>query len=71
MKKILLSLATFALSLTAGAQVVYQTDFSTEGEFNKWTVIDANSDGATWKFDADGSNSKVYYPYSSVNAADD
>ena len=71
MKKILLSLAAFALSLTAGAQVVYQTDFSTEGEFNKWTVIDANSDGATWKFDADGSNSKVYYPYSSVNAADD
>ena len=71
MKKILLSLAAFALSLTAGAQVVYQTDFSTEDEFNKWTVIDANSDGTTWKFDADGSNSKVYYPYSSVNAADD
>lgn len=71
MKKILLSLAAFALSLTAGAQVVYQTDFSTKDEFNKWTVIDANSDGTTWKFDADGSNSKVYYPYSSVNAADD
>ncbi len=71
MKKILLSLAAFALSLTAGAQVVYQTDFSTEEEFNKWTVIDANGDNTTWKFDADGSQSKVYYPYSSVNDADD
>ncbi len=71
MKRRLLSLFAGALAISAGAQTYYTTDFSQEEEFNKWTVIDANNDSATWMYDADGSQSKVYYYYSAKNTADD
>ena len=71
MNKLLLTLATLASTVAASAQTVYSTDFANEDEFKKWTVIDSNNDGATWKFDAEGSQSHVFYPYSATNAADD
>lgn len=71
MNKLILTFAALAASYVATAQSLYSTDFSTEEEFNKWTVIDANNDEATWKFDAEGTQSKVYYPYSATNVADD
>lgn len=71
MKKLLLSLAALALSAAAQAQTLYNTSFETEDEFAKWTVVDANADGATWEFDTSGSYSNVRYPYSSTNQADD
>lgn len=71
MNKIFITLALLASTLSASAQQVYSTDFATEDEFNKWTVIDANNDGVTWTFDSEGSQSHVYYAYSSSNAADD
>ncbi len=71
MNKFLLTLASLALTAGASAQTVYQTDFSTEDEFKKWTVIDANGDGTTWKFDTGGSQSHVFYTYSSSNQAND
>ena len=71
MKRVLLTFMAAAATVAATAQDIYKTDFSTEDEFQKWTVIDANEDGATWKFDAEGSQSHVYYPYSATNQADD
>lgn len=71
MKKFLLPLVAVAVCMTANAQEYYSTDFSTESEFQKWTPIDANNDGTTWKFDEGGSQSKVFYPYSATNQADD
>ncbi len=57
--------------ITGFAQVIYTTDFTTEEDFNAWQVIDANEDGATWKFDTYGSPSFLYYSYHSTNAAND
>lgn len=71
MKKSLLSLALLALTLSAGAQTLYTADFKSQEEFDKWTIIDANEDGTTWKFDDWGSQSYVFYNYSSANTADD
>lgn len=71
MNRFLLTLTALAATVAASAQTFYSTDFATEDEFGKWTVIDSNGDGATWKFDADGSQSHVYYPYSATNVADD
>lgn len=70
-KKLLLIAALAATVAAADAQTVYQTDFSTSEEFAKWQVVDANNDEATWKFDSEGTPSKVYYPYSATNDADD
>lgn len=71
MRNFLLTLASLAATTAVNAQSLYSTDFATESEFAKWTVIDANNDGVTWVFNAEGSQSKVFYAYSSVNAADD
>lgn len=71
MNKLLLTATFLAASAAMDAQNYYSTDFSSEEEFGKWTVVDANADGATWKYDGDGSQSKVYYPYSATNQADD
>ena len=71
MNKLFITLASLAAAFSANAQQVYTTDFATEDEFNKWTVIDANNDGITWKYDAEGSQSHVYYNYSPSNVADD
>ena len=71
MKRVLLTFMAAAATVAATAQDIYKTDFSTEDEFLKWTVIDANEDNTTWKFDAEGSQSHVYYPYSATNQADD
>lgn len=71
MNKLLLSLAALAVSAAASAQNVYSTDFKGADEFAKWTVVDANNDGVTWVYDAEGSQSKVFYAYSSSNVADD
>lgn len=53
MKRVLLTFMAAAATVAATAQDIYKTDFSTEEEFQKWTVIDANGDNATWKFDAE------------------
>ena len=45
--------------IIALAQSLYTTDFLTEEDFNAWTVIDANEDGTTWKFDSEASTSFV------------
>lgn len=71
MRNFLLTLVSLAATTAVNAQSLYSTDFATESEFAKWTVIDANNDGVTWVFNAEGSQSKVFYAYSSVNAADD
>lgn len=72
MKKIFTSLTMLCAGcIIALAQSLYTTDFLTEEDFNAWTVIDANEDGTTWKFDSEASTSFVYYTYSGTNAADD
>lgn len=69
-------LSTFMVAMALGsvatfAQVLYSTNFATEEEFNQWTVIDNNGDGATWKYDSAASVSPAFYNYSGSNAADD
>ncbi|WP_373175043.1 choice-of-anchor J domain-containing protein [Prevotella merdae] len=71
MNKFLLTLASLALTTAASAQSLYSTDFAAESEFTKWTVIDANNDGVSWVYNAEGSQSKVFYAYSADNTADD
>lgn len=71
MKKLLLSLFSSVFAMAASAQTYYSTDFTSEEEFDQWTVIDANDDGATWKYDNSGTNSNVFYPYHGTNTADD
>lgn len=53
------------------AQTLLETDFETEEDFAKWTVIDNNSDGSTWKFDSSADPTHVFYTYNGANAADD
>lgn len=57
--------------IPAIAQSIFSTDFKTVEDFNKWTVIDVNNDGSTWKFDDWASPSYVFYSYNSTNSADD
>lgn len=72
MKKIYTLLAMISLCFaSAMAQVIYTTNFSTEDDFNTWTVFDVNGDEKTWQFDSYGEPSKVFYSYHSSNAAND
>ena len=72
MKKFFTSFFLFCLcAVSASAQVLFSTDFSTEDDFLAWTVVDVNEDGATWKFDSWGDPSQVFYSYSGANAAND
>ena len=56
---------------SASAQSLFTTDFASEEDFQAWTVVDANEDGSTWKFDSWGEPSKVFYTYNGANAAND
>lgn len=72
MKKFFTSFFLFCLcAVSASAQVLFSTDFSTEDDFLAWTVVDVNEDDATWKFDSWGDPSQVFYSYSGANAAND
>ncbi len=71
MKKFFTLIAAAVLTCTLSAQTLFSTKFLTEDEFKAWTVVDANADGSTWKFDEYGSPSYVYYQYHSANSGDD
>lgn len=72
MKKFFTSFLLLCLcAVSASAQVLFSTDFSTEEDFLAWTVVDANEDGSTWKFDSWGDPSQVFYTYNGANAAND
>ena len=59
MKRFFTSLLLLCICvLSASAQVLFSTDFATEEDFQAWTVVDANEDGSTWKFDSWGDPSK-------------
>lgn len=53
------------------AQVIYTEDFATEESFAAWTVVDANQDEYTWKFDSSAEPSHVFYSYNGANGAND
>lgn len=74
MKKLLTLLPAAALALAAsGNEPVFTVDFAAadEASFGEWTVVDANSDSSTWKFDLAAEPSHVFYSYNSYNAGDD
>ncbi len=72
MRKISTFLLFLMLSVvSAHADAIYTTAFETVDEFNAWTVVDANSDGATWTFNEEGTPSKVAYKYDYFNNGDD
>ena len=72
MKKLLtLFVATILGSSFVMAQDLFYTSFQTEEDFNQWTVVDANEDETTWKFDSEAETSKVFYGYHSTNTAND
>lgn len=50
-------------------QVPYICDFGTTQLFNLWTVIDANTDGTTWQYNA--STKDVSYSYNSSHSGND
>jgi len=67
--------AAATMPLSAAAQTeVFSNSFSTQADFNQFTVVDYNGDdhsgdGNTWQYNEWGPN--AYYRYSSSNAADD
>ena len=64
--------AVFCVNGGNAANTVFSEDFATEDAFNKWSVVDANSDGKSFKFEASDSRpSNVFYGYSAANDADD
>lgn len=64
--------AVFCVNGVAAANTVFSEDFATEDAFNKWSVVDANNDGKSFKFEASDSRpSNVFYGYSAANDADD
>lgn len=72
MRKISTFLLLLMLSVVSSyADTIFSTTFSTADEFNAWTVVDANSDGATWIFNEEGTPSKVAYKYDYFNNGDD
>ncbi len=74
MKKVFTSLCALALaSLPTMAQTLYSTSFANyqKGDFDSWTVNDANQDEKTWGFSEEGSPSTVFYSYHGSNQADD
>lgn len=71
-KKIYLLLILASAVLSTNSQIIYSTDFSTREEFEKWTVLDWNSDGNSWVFNGDNEQGKrVYYSAHATNEADD
>ncbi len=72
MKKIFTLVSAAVLSIASmSATSLFSTTFATQEDFNAWTVIDANDDGATWKFALGSEPSNCMYQYSSANAAND
>ena len=73
MKKLLFIAAALLTQLAAGAQTLLEADFNNEADFTKWTVVDANNDGSTWKFDAETTDDthRCVYTYNNDNDADD
>ncbi len=71
MKKFFTLIAAVVLTCTLSAQTLFSTKFLTEDEFKAWTVVDANGDGSTWKFDDWGSPSYVFYSYNGQNDGND
>lgn len=74
MKKLLTLLPAAALAFAAaGNEPVFTVDFAAADEavFGEWTVVDANGDSSTWKFDQQAEPSHVFYSYNSSNAGDD
>ncbi len=71
MKKFFTLIVAALLTCTLSAQSLFSTQFLTEDEFKAWTVVDANEDGATWKFDSYAQPSYVYYQYSGANDGND
>ena len=61
-------LASFAL-ISHAQELTFESSLTTEDEFAKWSVIDANNDTKTWGFDRGTTAAK--YSYSSNNVADD
>lgn len=59
-----------AMSGARAQSSLFETTFSTQSDFDTWTVIDSNADGKTWAFSEGGSPSQVMYTYGAA-AADD
>ena len=71
MKNFFLKVGIFSMALnlfTANAQSVFESTMTTESDFNRWAVFDANNDGTKWKYNAD--KKAAHYPYTYVKADD-
>lgn len=74
MKRFLSLLASAACTFgVIAADSLFSADFTTldADSFSKWTVIDANADETTWKFDDSATTSHVFYSYHISNNGDD
>ena len=67
---LMLTALCFSLSVRA-ADVLWQSDFSTEEGFLQWTVVDANQDGVTWEYTTEQAPAPVIYRYHYSNPGDD
>ena len=70
MKKLFIIIAALfpVLTALADSNPVFESSLITEDEFARWTVVDKNSDNATWKFNPD--KQAAHYPYAYQTADD-
>ncbi|MBR2862825.1 MAG: hypothetical protein IKB97_04605 [Bacteroidaceae bacterium] len=49
--KLLLYILLLSINLpTSANSLIWETDFSSESEFNEWSIYDTNEDENTWNF---------------------
>lgn len=70
--KLLLYILLLSICLpTSANSLIWETDFSTEAEFNEWSIYDANADGNTWNFIVGEEPGNAVYNYHYTNPGDD
>ena len=70
--QLLFTILFLCIQFPAGANnLLWETYFDTEDEFNTWTIHDANKDGTTWFFNEKHAFGKAVYEYNYYNSGDD
>lgn len=70
LRTLFLGALCFTLSAQA-ADVIWQSDFSSQDDFMQWAVVDANNDGVSWEYTTEQAPAPVIYRYHYSNPADD
>lgn len=70
-RNLLLLIALGFAHTALAADVLWQTSFSSQEDFQQWQVVDANNDGVSWEYVTEQAPGPVIYRYHYSNPADD